>query len=245
MRAQRGIRSRTAFTLIEMMVALFLLSMVIAAVYSTWTAILRGAQTGRKAAAEVQRSRMAMAMLEEALSSARSFASDIEYYSFDAENGSKAYLSFVGKLPSSFPRSGRFDPFDVRRLTFSLEAGKDQGDQLVLRQTPLLKEMNEDEDQHPIVLARNLKGFEMEFWDKRKGDWLDEWTETNQLPPMVKVTLQFAQDGNGSRVRDELTRVVALPSITVPMGWQAPGARPAGPIQTVRPGQNPPGVLGR
>ena len=82
-----------------------------------------------------------------------------------------------------------------------------------------------DEEEHPIVLARNVRAFEMEFWDRRENDWIDEWTETNALPPMVKITLQFNHDAS-SRMRDEISAVVALPSITVPPVWQNAGRGP-------------------
>jgi len=117
-------------------------------------------------------------------------------------------------------------------LTFSLEPAA-RGNNLVLRQTPLLMEMDIDEEEHPIVLARNVRAFEMEFWDRRENNWVNEWMETNALPPLVKVTLQFDHD-NRARVRDEISTVVALPSITVPPIWQNGGRGPARP-PAVRP----------
>ncbi|HET7626635.1 MAG TPA: type II secretion system protein GspJ [Verrucomicrobiae bacterium] len=227
-----------AFTLLEIMVAMFLFSLVVAAVYSSWTAIVRGSQTGLKAAAEVQRSRVAIRTIEQALTSARAFSADIDYYTFDSENGDEAYLSFVAKLPDSFPRSGRFEPYDVRRVTFAVERG-DTGNDLVLRQTPLLMDMDIDEKEHPIVLAKNIKKFELAFWDAKKEDWMDEWADTNQLPAMVKVSLEFGGKDAQSKPREEVTRVVALPAIMVPPAWQVPGARPgAAPPGVIRPPQH-------
>jgi type II secretion system protein J len=231
-----------AFTLIEVMVALALLGMVIAAVYSSWIAIIRGSKIGLTAAAEVQRSRIAMRTLEDALTSTRMFVSDAEFYSFEGETGSKAFLSFVANLPASFPRGGKFGDYTVRRVTFALEPALNTGSQLVLRQTPLLVDADIDEKEHPVVLAKNVAKFELGFWDTRSGDWLDEWTQTNQLPPMVRITLQFAGKGYQSRPRDEVVRVVALPSIAVPTVWQTPGqpGRPnGGNPRVVLPGQNP------
>ena len=70
MKARVG-KSSFGFTLNEIMVALFLLGMVVAAVYSSWIAIIRGAKIGLNAAAEVQRSRIAVRTLEDALTSTR------------------------------------------------------------------------------------------------------------------------------------------------------------------------------
>lgn len=224
----RSRNARGAFTLLEIMVALFLLGIVIAAVYSSWTAVARGSKVGLEAAAEVQRSRIAMRTMEDALTSTRMFVGDGAAYAFEAENGGKAYLSFVSCLSDSFPRSGKFGDFKVRRVTFGLEPGPDGESQLVLRQFPMSMEPDIDEREHPVVLARHVKTFELGFWDLRAGEWIDEWVTTNQLPPMVKITLQLGPRVNDfhSKPRDEITRVVAIPAIAVPTVWQK--ARPGG-----------------
>lgn len=205
------------------MTALAIFCVVVAAIFSAWMAITRGAVSGNRAAATAQRSRVALRTIEQALGSARSFAADIEYYTFDAENGTEPYLSFVSKLPPDFPRSGRFGQFDVRRVTFAVEQGQGFDKRLVLRQNPVLMDMDEDEQNYPVVLANGVQTFQMEFWDKQKADWLDEWTQTNQLPQMVKFTMQLGGDAN------EVTRIVALPSVMVQAGWQMPGSTMGGP----------------
>jgi type II secretion system protein J len=230
---------KEAFTIIEVMVAIFIFGMVFAAIYSSWFAIMRGTRSGLEAAAAVQRSRIAVATVEEALNCARAFASAMEYYTFVAENGDAASLSFVAKLPPSFPRSGRFGSYDVRRVTFSLEPSPDSGRQLVLRQNPVLMDLDIDEQEHPIVLAKDVEAFELAFWDVRSGDWIDEWTQTNQLPRIVMFTLRWGGKHPQSRqARQEITRVVDLPATSVPASWQTPGAAPGPPVpRLVRPGK--------
>lgn len=230
MRTSPGKR-RGAFTLLEVMVAMFLLTIVVTAVYSSWSAVSKGSRTGLKAAAEVQRARIAMRTMEDALTSVRMFVSDADSYAFEGENGSKAYLSFVANLQQSFPRGGKFGDFTVRRVTFGLEPGAEQNFQLVLRQFPPLMDIDIDEQEHPVVLAKNVKRFELGFWDKKTGDWLDEWTQTNQLPPMVRITLEFGDKGFQPAKGAELTRIVALPAIAVPTTWQRPGAQGRVPQQ--------------
>ncbi len=226
MRTSRISKTRQGFTIIEIMVAMAIMALIVAAIYSSWTAIVRGTEAARKAAAAAQRSRIAMRTLQDALTSARLFTADYQYYAFEAENGDDASLSFVARLPESFPRSGRFGSFDVRRVTFSVESGPgfDSGRQLVLRQCPLLMDMDIDEKDHPIVLETGVKAFQLEFWDPTQNDWLDGWERTNQLPALVKITLQLG--GNSPQSHQPLqtiTRIVALPAMAVPAGVQTPG----------------------
>ena len=234
MKPARPRQREAGFTLIELMMAMAIFGLVLAAIYATWTLILKASKLGMVAAAQVQRERISVRLIEDALVSTRSFAADLQHYSFIAENGDDATLSFVARLPKSFPRSGKFGDFDVRRVTFSVENGPGSERELVLRQNPILMDVDVDEKEHPLVLAKGVNKLLFEFWDLRLKDWVDEWKQTNQLPKLVNVTVQFAepnQRNSYSQRKEEVTRIVALPSITVPANWQMPGVpgRPPAP----------------
>jgi len=237
------------FTLVEIMIAISIFALVLAAIYSSWTAILRASKTGLSVAASAQRARVTIRVLEDSLGSALSFDAHKqlhpEYYSFVPENSSsEPFLSFTARLSKSFPRSGKFGDLDVRRVTFSVEAAPDGGRQLVLRQNPIVMDLDEDEKEHPLVLAKNVKDFEMQFWatDRRPPDWVDEWREqkTNQLPALVMVTLRLADDPHSSRVTEEITRIISLPAVSVNPVWQVPSGQPGVPGAPGRPGGLPP-----
>ncbi len=215
------------FTLVEILIAIGILGLVLVSIFSTWTAILRATRVGQDAAATVQRARMVAHVLEDSLSSAQFFAANQQYYSFLADNGDEPSLSFVARLSPSFPRSGKFGDLDVRRLTFSVERGSDSSRQLVLRQNPLVMDLDIDEKEHPVVLAKNVKEFNTQFWDPKEG-WIDEWTATNQLPPLVKVTLQLLDKADSTQPPEEITRIVSLPTFAVPPVWQVPRGFPGG-----------------
>ncbi len=233
-----------AFTLIEIMMAMVIFSLVVTAIYATWTLIIKSAKVGLEASAQLQRERIAMRTIEESLGCARSFAADLQHYGFWAENGDGVMLSFVARLPDSFLRSGRFGDFDVRRVTFSLENGPDSERQLVMRQSPILMDADKDENEkeHPLVLARGVNKMAFEFWDSRQNQWVNEWLQTNQLPKMIKVTLGFTvkkpnQSYGATESRQEISRIVALPSVMVPANYQRPNQPPGV-------GGQPPGVGG-
>lgn len=229
---------RAGFTLIEIMFALMLLGLVVAAIYSSWIAIIKGKRAGEKAAVEVQRARMAVHVINNALKCTRAFGGDIEYYYFIGENGSDPMLSFVANLPDSFPRSGKFHGLSLRRVTFSLEPGLDMGKELVMRQNPILMDLTKDERNFPVVLAKDVKTFAMEFWDKKQMEWTDEWVQTNQLPQKVKITLQFGGSSPGAPPRDPVTSIIDLQSVMVLPGWQMPGYSGGPPGGVLKPGQS-------
>lgn len=182
-----------AFTLLEIMLAIAIFSFVMAAIYSSWMLILRAKKVGEEATAQVQRRRMAVWTIEDALMCAQSFQASIKYYTFIVQNGEDPMLSFTARLPDNFPRNGEFGDFNLRRVTFSVETGPNSEPDLVLRQDPILMDMSQDEQEHPLVLARNVKKFVVDCWDPREGDWSDEWDDTNQIPRMVRFTLSSAE----------------------------------------------------
>ena len=170
----RRLLRRSAFTLVEIMIAIGILSVVLAAIYSSWTAILRASKTGLDAAASAQRARVTIRVLEDSWLGAI-FRRNLPYYYFAAETAIRRF-KFRRPFVQVFPAQRQVGDLDVRRVT-SLEAGPDGSRQLVLRQNPLVMDPDTDEKEHPIVLAKNVKGFEMQFWDsnKKPPELVDEW----------------------------------------------------------------------
>lgn len=209
--------------------AMAIFGLLLAAIYASWTLILKSTQIGQEAAARVQRERITMRMIKEALAGVLSFQADPYNYAFIAENENNGYLSFAARLPESFPRSSRpaWDGFDVRRVTFSIEPGADYSQrQLVLRQNPLLKEMHPDERDFPFVVSKDVNKMEFEFWDNQKRDWISEWTRTNELPRMLKIKVEFVRRNPREKYAQpkkvELVDVFPLPATMVPTIYQGP-----------------------
>ena len=204
------------------MVALALFAMVVTAVYATWVIILKSSTVGQEAASQVQRERIAVRTIEDSLTCIQSFQASMVYYGFLVQNGTEPVLSYTARLPDDFARNGRFDT-GLRRLTFTVETGpdadnKDEKD-LVLRQKPILTDIDTDEQSYPLVLARNVKSFIVECWDTNKLDWADEWLDTNSIPTMVRVSLTLGgnvTDRGGTANTLTITREIAMPSMTMP-----------------------------
>ena len=87
------------------------------------------------------------------------------------------------------------------------------------------------------VLAQDLTDFLLEFWDNRRGEWLPEWTYTNQLPPVVRFLVGVGEQRNDPSMPQAFqVQTVALSAAPVPADLQG---RPQGPLP-VRGGTNAP-----
>lgn len=249
---RREFRSALGFTLIEIMLAIGIFMMVLVVIYSSWSAILRGSRTGLDAAADAQRMRATLQALQESLGAAQMFTGNAPFYSFLAETGNDfAALSFVAQLSSSFPGSGLFGAQSVRRVTFLVEPGTNSPAQLILQQTPLLEPPDPTEKPYTVVLAPNIRQFGLEFWNMDGQEWVPEWVLTNQLPPMVRVSLAFASDADAPGPGEIVTRVIPVTAMAIPRAYQTPtvpvqqGQIPLPPPNVNSPpGQNPPGGPG-
>jgi type II secretion system protein J len=208
---------RRGFTLIEIMVAIAVFMMLIAAIYSTWALVMKATTVGQEAAARAQRQRIALRTIEDSLMCIQSFQASQRYYFFNVQNGDAPVLSFASRLPDVFPRNGKFGEFNLRRVTYTLEAGEGGEKDLMLRQNPILMDMDEDEQKDPLILARNVKAFSIECWDTNQMDWVTEWDETNSIPPMIRVGLVFGGAAGGDSAADlSVVRAFSIPSSEMP-----------------------------
>ncbi|HTB82743.1 MAG TPA: prepilin-type N-terminal cleavage/methylation domain-containing protein [Candidatus Sulfotelmatobacter sp.] len=218
---------RRAFTLIEIMVALAIFLMVIGVIYATWALVMRATQVGQSAAAQAQRQRVALNTIEDALMCCQSFQASQQYYSFICAGGDAPVLSFASRLPAGFPRNTKFEGHDLRRITFSLEADNENfgGKDLVLRQNPVLMDMDEGEQKTPLVLLRNVKLFDVECYDTNQNEWVTDWDNTNAIPPVIRIGIAFGANENAGNSGDTVSvvRSYTMPAAMMPAAVQMGG----------------------
>jgi prepilin-type N-terminal cleavage/methylation domain-containing protein len=235
-RSQVSLRT-VGFTILEVMLAIAIFAMVLAAIYAIWIAILKGSRAGLKAAAEVQRSRIAMRTLQDAFTTSEMFVANMKHYLFVADtSGDMAAVSIAARLPASFPGVGRYGDQVVRRVTFYTEPGKDGMYELIMTQAPILLATNTEYQAYTLTLARDVTLFQLEFFDAQKNEWLEEWKYTNQLPKLVKIALGLGKTaGDAHKPYDVAYSLVALPSVGVGADVQGGGPAAAQPGQTNQP----------
>jgi len=216
------------------MVAIMIFSMVIASIYATWALVMRATQVGQNAATQAQRQRVVLRAIGDAIMGVQSYQASQQYYWFKLQNEGEPMLSFVARLPDTYARNGKFigamtangkEGFDAscRRVTFSLAAGELGTKDLVLRQNAILMDMDQDEQQYPVVLAKNVKEFSIEWWGTNQMNevgWSKEWDDqqTNTIPSMLRIHFVLGGDPNGLSTGPEYsaTRIYTVPSQMMP-----------------------------
>lgn len=217
MRRSHALNRFAAFTLLEVLVALSIFSIVLGLLYGTWRIVMQSSGAALRLAGNAQRQRTAVQVLQESLDSAVLFAANARHYSFLADSsGGQSALSFVAHLAPSFPGSGFFEGEQVRRLTYTIEPDPSGSPALYLRQNSILDQVSDDPRTFPVLLATEVALFEVAFWDTRKSAFVPEWTLTNSLPPLVRVTLGFGRKSSSSQSTMEVvSRIVRIPSAGV------------------------------
>lgn len=235
----------TAFTLVEVMMAIGIFAMVLTAIYSTWSTVTKGTRTGLRAAADAQRERMTRKVIEDAITTYQGFASS-NYLIDVGQNGDFSYLSLVSRLPESFPGSGIFGGQAMRRVSFWV--GPDEkhgGNRLFMSQFPPLLATNDQFAPYVIPLATDVTAFEVQFWDDDEGDFfLPEPGPTNAMPKQIKVSMAFGDKRKNPDVQVRvMTSIIAPASTAVSSDMQGQTGGPvAGSrinrIPRGRPGEN-------
>lgn len=217
-------RTRWAFTIIEVMIAISIFMMVMAAIYSTWLAVLRSTQASLKAAAHAQRSRVAVRTLQDALLSAVNHQANLRDYSFTSDVSTDfANIEFSARLPASFPGVGRFGGSIVRRVQFLVERADHGKDELVLYQRPLLlAEEQHDFRGHRLVLSPDVSIFRVHFLEAQTGKWEQEWKTTNSLPKLMRLELGLGRKDGGDEPADLTSTILAIPGNPVTPDLQSP-----------------------
>ena len=212
-----GARPR-AFTMVEIMVAIAIFMVMMGSIMACWKVIISGTQVGERAAAMAQRARASMRAIEDSLNNLEivSDPNAIRYYAFiaDTSEAQFASLSFSARLPSSFIGSDYFGDAVMRRVIFDVQ--KDAGGRLnlVLTQYPLLAIPSRQYPPKSIILARDVSAFVLEFWSPKDDDWLSDFLVTNEVPPMIRITLGTGHMPHNPTIPFEVVSRVVVPPAT-------------------------------
>ena len=220
-------KKQSAFTLVETIVSIAILSIVLAMVYGVFFSVARSTVAGTEASVEVQRQRMALKTIEDALSGLVYYEQSKEQYSFLADTTIFDYpsISFVSRVPPGFLGNKEFGSQRLRRITLQVEDDEYLGRSLVMYQEALMQPINTQDIQEPKrwVLGPNLDQFYIVFWSTINNQWVNEWTETNSVPSRLKFELAYKRaDGEAARIEEIQKREIIVFSESITQAMQNP-----------------------
>ncbi|MBT8042878.1 MAG: type II secretion system GspH family protein [Pontiella sp.] len=207
---------RQAFTLLELMVAMIILTIAMSIAFQAFSGTIRGWKRGSEVIDGLKHGEFAMTQLVSALNSTIYFFNPRKTYAFEFEKGSSAGLP--ADMISFVTCSGAFMPSDSpfakgpHRLRLFID---DEGGQSALYASPMpatadLEEMEEEYDAEPLLVSRAIQGMEILFWDADNEDWTEEWEKENSVPERIMLTL-FAASAEEDEEPIAFTRVIEIP----------------------------------
>lgn len=210
----------TAFTLLELIVAIALMDVIAVALYSSMYTAFRAKETSQTVIKPYQYITPAFEFIRNDLVSAMA-PDGIMAGVFEGENVSAQgdldadTLSFYtcSYLPDDDELSS-----NIVNVAYVLETDTEQ-DEIVLKRlitTNILASNTLDPDEE--IIARDIVGLDIQYYDGSSSDWVEEWdssVQDSQLPWGVKVTLSIYEEEKTRSSEDayrDFTRIFMLPT---------------------------------
>jgi general secretion pathway protein J len=202
---------RSGFTILEMMLAVTILSVVVVSVYSTWSTSLLAWKRASAGNESFQRQRLVMETLTELADSVlfRSATNDLFKIEGATEGNGASSVSFVTASDAYLPPEESWVR-GLRRVTLWLAFDNQRRPFLAIASAPALAIDDPKESRTPRVLSTEVCAFSVRFRDPRDGSWVEQWDETEIMPNAIEFTVGFG-DAEGPVPPVVVTQAVELP----------------------------------
>jgi len=212
-------QTANGFTLLELMVAMVILTIAISIAFQAFSGTIRGWKRGTEVVEGIKHGGFAITRISSALNSTIYFYNPHKSYAFKMEKGSISGLpadtiSFVTTSSAFMPKGSPFQHGPHRIKLFIDNDG--QGDpSLFAIAMPAISDEEEFEDEYdtePILVSRAIQGLEVLIYDEDTEDWsADAWEKENSIPERVMLTIYAAsEDENEEPIA--FSRVLEIPT---------------------------------
>jgi general secretion pathway protein J len=182
------------FTLIEVMLAMTLLSIMVTLLFASLKICAESWNKGEVKIAEVNEKAVVYQFFKRHLPSIRplwdDFSGDERQFSFQGEPDK---LQFVSIFPASSGRKG----LQIFEIVFDKT---DEGQVKVMLNPfyPAIEEQQWEEEE--VILLEHVERFEISYFGKEDGDiveddnegvWADQWMEKEYLPALIKINIEL------------------------------------------------------
>ncbi|MGR8930090.1 MAG: prepilin-type N-terminal cleavage/methylation domain-containing protein [Gammaproteobacteria bacterium] len=189
---------RNGFTLIEVLIAMTLLSLMVVLLFSSLRTAAQSWTAGENKVVEVNNKAVVYQFFKSHLNAMRPLpmfpdATNPEVALQQAFQGYTQSIRFVAALPAASARKGL--------QLFTIALNPDDRSMLMVSLVPY-READADADRgpdKPEVLLENVDGLKFSYYGKMEDvaplQWRDEWTQADRLPSLIKVSIAL---GDGS-----------------------------------------------
>ena len=181
------VKKNTGFTLLEVMLAMTLLSIMVVLLFSSLKIGAESWNKGEKKIAEVNEKAVVYQFFKRHLSSIRplwdDFSDDERSFSFQGEQDT---FQFVSVFPFSAARKGL--------QLFKIFPDKSEKGVIKVMLTPFYPTVEELQwEPEEVILLENVEEFELSYFGKEDPDsdasWVESWQEKEFLPALIKIKI--------------------------------------------------------
>jgi general secretion pathway protein J len=184
-------RSReSGFTLIEVIIAISLMALGLALTFGTFRGATKATERAENVAQRDERLRAVQGFLRTQINAALPIAFEFESETGEAKflRASENKLEFVATMPGYLSRGGPY------LQTLELKHGE-KGEQLIFQSQLLTSDGPVEAEREPVILLDGIEDgrFDVRSLDEqsRPGDWQPKWDTSAQLPPLVRLKIDF------------------------------------------------------
>ena len=172
---------KKGFTLVELLVTVFILSLLLGSIYHTFATGIFAWERGEESMNIYQEARQALAILTKDLRC--SFISANKGLIFTGDKEQLSFFTLSNPISSSSQRQ-----IGISKVSYSL--GKDpalSGNCLMRKEVQAIGSLTLDEELSQAI-AGNIHSLKLQYF--YEDQWRDKWYSSQALPKMVKVTLR-------------------------------------------------------
>ena len=208
------ISKRNGFTLIEILIAIFILATVLTTVYAAYTGTFRIVRDAKYADGIYSMARGAMKRMTEDLESSCRYRDSFRFISGKAETekGEFTELSFLSFAHLDFDDE---KPSGIAVISYFIEVDEEKEGCILKRKDELYRERDSEEEAAGwrYTLCNRLQSLTYKFYDS-KGEECDSWDSGSDLeslkdkaPSVVSIQMDFINPDNKDRPYRFMTKV--------------------------------------